>query len=280
MVLCEQDIACFVVSFDDKVTNLRKIARELNVGLDSIVFVDDSPVERAWVARELPEVLVVDLPDEPDGFCRAIESANAFPLHRLTAEDLARNTSYRTRSDATAMRETAGDIELFLRGLAPVAQTESVGPASLDRIVQLIAKTNQFKLNPTLFTSEEIAANPGGVLAIRFKDKLQDYGITAIAVMDVEGRELIIRNWVMSCRVFSRRLEHATLELIRRRARKWGARDISLRYKTSAKNGLVKNVLAELGFEPGGDPERYVTTVDADRRSVAHHIQIVGDPAD
>lgn len=88
MVLKEHDIACFVANFEDKATNLRRIAQTLNVGLDSIVFVDDNPVERAWIARELPDVLLPDLPEDPAGDCAAIEAAKAFPMHRLTEEDL------------------------------------------------------------------------------------------------------------------------------------------------------------------------------------------------
>jgi len=277
MVLREDDIACFLANFEDKATNLRRIAETLNVGLDSIVFVDDNPVERAWVARELPEVLVVDLPEDPAAFCQAIESANAFPLLRLTEEDVARNASYRARSQTIEMRQATGDIDSFLQSLDPVAQVEPVSPASLDRIVQLVAKTNQFKLNPALFTSEQIAANADGVLAVRFKDKLQDYGITAIAVANLEGEELVVRNWVMSCRVFSRRLEYATLELLRRKANKWGASSISLSYQPSSKNGLVKDVLSDLGFVPQGVGGRFVASAWAKEPQTKHHIKIVGD---
>ena len=276
MVLREDDIACFVANFEDKATNLRRIAETLNVGLDSIVFVDDNPVERAWITRELPEVLVVDLPSDPAEYCQAIENANAFSLQRVTSEDVTRNASYRARSETISMRESAGDIDSFLQSLDPVAQVEPVGSASLDRIVQLVAKTNQFKLNPALFTGEEIATNADGVLAIRFKDKMQDYGITAIAVAGLEGEELVVRNWVMSCRVFSRRLEHATLELLRRKANKWGATSISLTYQPSPKNGLVKNILDELGFVCVGD-DRFVAPVQATEPQTKHYIEIVGD---
>ncbi|MGB8402251.1 HAD-IIIC family phosphatase [Bradyrhizobium sp.] len=277
MILREDDIACFLANFEDKATSLRRIAATLNVGLDSIVFVDDNPVERAWIARELPEVLVVDLPKDPAEFCQAIENANAFPLFRVTEEDVARNASYRARSQTIAMGQSAGDIDSFLASLDPVAQVEPVSPASLDRIVQLVAKTNQFKLNPGLFTSEQIAANNDGVLAIRFKDKLQDYGITAIAVTDLEGEELVVRNWVMSCRVFSRRLEYATLELLRRKANKRGASSISLNYQPSSKNGIVKDVLSDLGFVPQGGGGRFVAPVRASVPQTKHHIEIVGD---
>jgi FkbH-like protein len=249
MVLKEDDIACFVANFEDKVTNLKRIARTLNVGLDALVFVDDNPVERAWVAQQLPEVLVVDLPDDASQYCSAIERAKPFPMNRLTAEDLGRNVSYRARASVLEAQGDAVDMGSFLRGLEPVAYVEAVTAASLDRIVQLLAKTNQFKLNPSLLTAAEVSAKADGVFALRFRDRLQDYGIVAVVVAEAEQDDVVIRNWVMSCRVFSRRLEHATLELIRDFAMGKGARRIRAPFKLSSKNAVARDALAELGFE-------------------------------
>jgi FkbH-like protein len=255
MVLRESDIACFVANFEDKATNLRRIAQALNVRLDALVLVDDNPVERAWVMHELPEVAVIDLPEDPALFCSAIERAQLFPLHRITAEDLSRNRSYQSRAVVAQAQATAGNVVEFLQSLEPVVVLETVGPSSLERIVQLIAKTNQFKLNPRTFTSEQLVAFGAGVFAIRFRDRLQDYGIVAVVVTSVDNHELLILNWVMSCRVFSRRLEHATLELLLTHARACGVRALRAPFRASPKNGVARDVLMELGFEmdTGGD---------------------------
>lgn len=255
MVLREHDIACFVANFDDKATNLRTIAQTLNVGLDSLVFVDDNPVERAWVMRELPEVAVIDLPEDPALYCSAIERAQLFPLHRITEEDLGRSRSYQSRAMVAKAQATGGNIAEFLQSLEPVAILEPVGPSSLERVVQLIAKTNQFKLNPRTFTSEELVALGAGVFAIRFRDRLQDYGIVAVAVTTIENDELLILNWVMSCRVFSRRVEHATLELLQTHARAYRVSALRAHFKASPKNGVARDLLVELGFkvDAGGD---------------------------
>ena len=155
MVLRESDIACFVANFEDKASNIRRIAETLNLGLDSLVFADDNPVERAWVAQQLPEVMVIDMPEDPSGYCAAVELAKAFPMHRLTQEDLNRTASYRLLAEA---KPTSGlDMDTFLQDLAPVVTIEAVNGGTLDRIVQLIGKTNQFKLNPTAFSHEEIS---------------------------------------------------------------------------------------------------------------------------
>jgi FkbH-like protein len=255
MVLREQDIACFIANFQDKATNLRAIAQALNVGLDSLVFVDDNPIERAWVKRELPEVAVIELPEDPARYCAAIERAQLFPLHRITEEDLGRSKSYQSRAVVAQAQATGGDVSEFLRSLEPVVALEAVGPSSLERLVQLIAKTNQFKLNPRTFTAEELVALVPGVFAIRFRDRLQDYGIVAVVVTAIENDELRILNWVMSCRVFSRRVEHATLELLLGRAHETGVLMLRAPFKPSPKNAVARDLLVELGFErdAGGD---------------------------
>jgi FkbH-like protein len=250
MVLKEDDIACFVANFEDKATNIRRIAKTLNIGLDALVFVDDNSVERAWVRRELPEVLVIDMPDDPALFCHAIEQARPFPMHRLTEEDLGRNASYHSRALISAAQSCTSDMGAFLQSLDPVACRESVGTASIDRIVQLIAKTNQFKLNPRIFSTEEVVEKAEGVFAVRFRDRMQDYGVTAVAVAEIESDEVVVLNWVMSCRVFSRRLEHATLELIRTFAQTKGAKRIRAVFQPSPKNSVAKDILMELGFSP------------------------------
>jgi FkbH-like protein len=274
MVLKPDDISCFIANFDDKATNIRRIAETLNVGLDSLVFVDDNPVERAWVSQQLPEVWVIDIDiDNPAGYCAAVELAKAFPLHRLTREDLARTASYRAIAEAKAGAESATDIDSFLKDLTPVVTIERVDDSSIDRIVQLIGKTNQFKLNPSSFTHDRIREGAAGVVALRLIDRLQDYGIVAIAVTESEGDALVIRNWVMSCRVFSRRLEHATREILSDLAEREGLRRIVLDYVPSAKNGLVPAALAAVGFTEIGDGrfEAPVTPPDA---LAPHHMAI------
>jgi FkbH-like protein len=253
MVLREEDIACFIANFDDKATNLRLVAQTLNVGLDSLVFADDNPVERAWVSQQLPEVMVIDMPEDPSGYCAAVELAKAFPMYRLTPEDLRRTASYRLLSETKRAVSSATNLEAFLQDLAPVLTIERVDGGTLGRIVQLIGKTNQFKLNSTTFDHDQIRAAAPGVLALRLSDRLQDYGIVAVAVTRLQGGTLVVRNWVMSCRVFSRRLEHAMRLCLSDLAQNQGARTIAVRYIPSPKNRLVPDALRSIGFEDRGD---------------------------
>ncbi len=252
MVLTETDIACFVTNFDDKASNIRLIQRTLNVGLDSMVFVDDNPVERAWVAQQLPDVFVVDLPDDPALYASAVEASKMFPIYRVTQEDLARTRSYRAMAALQQSAHETSDIEGFLKDLLPIASVERVDAGSIDRIVQLIGKTNQFKLNPTLFSHDQIRDGAAGVVAVRLVDRLQDYGIVAVAVTEAPHGALTVRNWVMSCRVFGRRLEHVMRALLSDLALQSGADRITLPYVASPKNGLVPTILRDLGFVERG----------------------------
>jgi FkbH-like protein len=275
MVLRETDISCFVANFDDKATNLRRIAETLNLGLDSLVFVDDSPIERGWVARELPEVTVIDLPEDPAEYCQAVEAAKAFPMHQLTNEDLSRGASYQAIAAVKSARQGGIDMDGFLKDLAPIATLERVGEGSIDRIVQLIGKTNQFKLNPTIFTHEEIRRRAASVIALRLSDRLQDYGIVTVAVTETQDDALAVLNWVMSCRVFGRRLEHLMRQLLGEQALRYGARRLRLSYVASKRNGLIPGVLSSIGFADPDETGNYQAPALPSQPLAPHHMSIV-----
>lgn len=261
MVLREADIACFIANFGDKPANLREIARRLNVGLDALVFVDDNPVERMLVRREAPEVMVVDLPEDPSGYIDAIEAAQAFPMHALTREDLTRADSYRVMAATAEGQANATDLAGFLAGLQPVLHVDQVDSASAPRIAQLMAKTNQFRFNATAYDQAAILERRQDILALRLADRLQDYGIVSVAVTTLDHATLRIDNWVMSCRVFARRLEHAIVRRLVDHARVMGAARLSIAYAETSKNVILPPLLAELGFT-SADGQTYTRDLD------------------
>lgn len=253
MVLKEEEIGCFAINFEDKATNLRRIAETLNVGLDSLVFADDNPVERSWVKAQLPMVLVIDLPSDPAGYVQAVEAARPFPAQRLTAEDRERGRSYRARTLQAELAASATDHDAFLASLEPVASFEPLSPATSDRVVQLIAKTNQFKLNPSRFSLDELQRHGRHVLILSFADRMQDYGIVAVCVFERGEGAMTILNWVMSCRVFSRRLEHAMLAALAGQAESLGVSRIDARFEPSPRNDVARDFLLALGFKDTDD---------------------------
>ena len=181
--------------------------------------------------------------------------------------------------------ESVSDMDGFLAGLEAQAIIEPVGPDNIDRIAQLLAKTNQFKLNPKVFSTSELTERKDDVIALRLVDSLQDYGIVAVAVLNPVlelDNTLVIENWVMSCRVFSRRLEYVMHDLVSERAAQARVGSIRLRYVASGRNGLVSNLLLTLGFcevknNDIWEAQTFLpnTAGDATRHLPAHHMTVV-----
>ena len=257
MVLKEEHIASFVANFQDKPANLKLMSEELNLGLNAFVFVDDSPVEREMMRQQLPEVLTIELPENPALYVRALESCLAFPLTHLTNDDLNRSASYKSRAITNKALSESTDIEAFLKSLNTCALVEAYAPGTKDRIVQLLQKTNQFKLNTNKFSFKELEKDGVKVLALRLKDRLQDYGIVTVAVLKTQGTILVLENWVMSCRVFSRRLEFLTFSLICNYASEKNLKTITCDYLPNARNSLVKDVLKALNFKKINKLDKY-----------------------
>ncbi len=259
MVLKRDDIACFVANWTDKATNLRGIAQALNIGLDSLVFVDDNPAERAIVRRELPMVGVPELPDDPTLYATTVAEAGYFESLRLTREDFDRAQQYQENARRTQMMASATDIEGYLRSLEMRAVWGRFDRMVQARVVQLINKTNQFNLTTRRVTDEEIAAliddAQALTLQVRLLDTFGDNGIIAIVIgaFDPGTRDLRLNTWLMSCRVLGRGMEEETLNLIAEQALSLGASRLIGEYRPTAKNGMVKDHYARLGFQTDGE---------------------------
>ncbi|MDB3953790.1 HAD-IIIC family phosphatase [Alphaproteobacteria bacterium] len=281
MVLQESDFPVFVANYKDKATNIREIAKTLNVGLDSVVFADDSPVECALVRKQLPEVWVVELSGDPSEFIRRLDHFIPFPVASLTEEDFARSASYQSLNTVHSELQKTTDIEAFLRDLKPVAILEHVRDDTVERMSQLIAKTNQYKLNPTTFSTSELRKRSSDVLAFRLKDSLQDYGIVSVIVTepDYDSDALILRNWVMSCRVFSRRLEFFIREKIAETAAEKGLSILRLEYLQSGRNDLICDLLPTLGFSRSKMPNWFEADTKSPENLPSHFIALEEAPS-
>jgi FkbH-like protein len=270
MLLKRSDIACFVANWTDKATNLRQIASELNIGLDSLVFADDNPAERAIVRRELPMVAVPELPDDPTLFASTIAAAGYFESLRLTQEDLDRSAQYQANARRSSLLASATDLQGYLRSLEMRAIWNRFDRVGQPRIVQLINKTNQFNLTTRRVTDEEIAAliedARALTLQVRLLDSFGDNGVIAIvAGKFVPGtKDIRIDIWLMSCRVLGRQMEEATLNLVVQQARELGATRLIGVYRPTPKNGMVREHYQRLGFTPAGgqgDATEWVLTL-------------------
>jgi len=253
MVLKRSDIACFVVNWKDKAENLRGIAETLNVGLESLVFVDDNPAERARIREAFPMVAVPELPEDPAHYVRALAGQGYFEAVSFTSEDSARTASYAANAQREAVRNAAQSMDEFLRGLDMEVVYGPVGDLELERATQLINKTNQFNTTGRRYAAEEVArlaADPDGItLQFRLRDRLGDSGLVSVMILRPGAAGVAdLDLWVMSCRVFGRQLEDEAMNIAVEHARAKGVHTLSARFVPTARNGVISDLFRNLGF--------------------------------
>jgi FkbH-like protein len=258
MVLKRGDIACFVANWTDKAANIRTIAAELNIGLDSLVFIDDNPFERTLVRQELPMVAVPEVGDDPVSYAQILSDAGYFEGLAVTQEDRERTGQYQGNRLREALKSSATDLPSYLRGLEMQLIWRRFDQIGLSRTVQLINKTNQFNLTTRRYTEDDVLGvmrdNRSFGLQLRLLDRFGDNGIISIVIgrMQEEAAEeegdLLIDTWLMSCRVLGRQVEPTTLNLVAEQAQKLGAKRLVGEYIPTKKNAMVKDHYAKLGF--------------------------------
>jgi FkbH-like protein len=267
MVLTRKDIAAFRADWNDKAGNIKAIAAELNIGIDSIVFLDDNPFERTHVREELPMLAVPEVPDDPGLVPRVLADAGYFEGVTVTSEDRERTQQYQGNVEREKLKATATDMESYLRGLNMKMVWRRFDDLGLGRTTQLINKTNQFNLTTRRYTEEEVKSvtdDPRAFgLQIRLLDRFGDNGVIAIVIgrLQDDDATVLIDTWLMSCRVLGRQVEPTTLNLVAAQARRLGATRLIGEYIPTKKNGMVAEHYPRLGFEP--------TLVEAGGRSTA-----------
>jgi FkbH-like protein len=261
MVLRRSDIAAFQANWDDKAQNLKAIASRLNIGVDSLVFVDDNPVERARVRQSLPMVAVPEMPDDPAHYVRSLADAGYFEAVAFTADDQSRAEQYAANAEREALLETAESMDDFLRGLKMTAVYGPFTAVDHARVVQLINKTNQFNTTTRRYAGHEIARmmeDPKAVtLQFRLLDRVGDNGLVSTMILRptrADDEVLEIENWVMSCRVFGRELEFEAMNIAVDAARERGVRALVADYTPTAKNDVISKLYPSLGFTEVAQP--------------------------
>lgn len=250
------DFVVFKCNWRSKVENIRDIAASLNIGLESLVFVDDNPVERDFVRSLLPGVAVPEMPTDPAEYVRVLAAGHYFETSSVSQEDIGRTRLYKENALREAAMGTATDINDFLRGLQMEADIGPPDDFRLPRMTQLLARTNQFHPTTTRYSEaelQELAADPRSwVRWISLRDRFGDHGIVSVVVLRPEDDALLIDTWAMSCRVFSRGLEELVfLEMIKS-ARSLGGRYLIGHYYPTSKNLPVVDLFERLGFSRDG----------------------------
>jgi FkbH-like protein len=270
MLLREDHIAVFTANWTDKATNIRAIAETLNLGLQSVAFLDDNPAERERVRQVLPEVAVIEVGDDASAYAPLLLASGYFEHLPPTDEDRARASDYQANAERSVLMSRAESYEDYLMSLGMEliwAPFDAVGRA---RIAQLANRSNQFNLTTQRYSEADIEAiETSGTRSgfqVRLKDRFADNGMIAILVIDRTlqngAKAWSIDTWLMSCRVLKRGVEHAVLNILADLARNDGATSLIGTYIPTAKNGVVATHYADLGFAAAGALEDHPATED------------------
>jgi FkbH-like protein len=253
MVLKLEDIVIFKANWKDKASNIKEIAESLNIGLGSIVLVDDNPVEREFVKITLPEVSVPEMPSDPSDYIDALNSCSYFETVGFSDEDSIRSQYYRSNIERAGFQNQFTDLSDYLRSLEMEMIVGTFDEFHLPRIAQLINKSNQFHLTTTRYSESEIASiqqDKGKKgLYFKLKDRFGDNGlISAVILHQLPDSSMVIDTWVMSCRVLSRGVEEFICTEIISYAKEQKCSKLIGKYIPTLKNKLVEDLYGRLNF--------------------------------
>lgn len=254
MQIREKDLAAWRINWQDKPTNLIDLAAELNVGLDSLVFVDDSEFECDLVRARLPQVAVLHLGKEPATYATSLTEAAFFDSLAFSDDDRARVEMYTADRERKTAEQSASSLEEYLASLDMAATIGPPGPTEIARVSQLTQKTNQFNLTTIRYTEGDIGrlmADPATeVHALRLRDRFSELGLVGVAIVRYEAHRAVVDTLLMSCRVLGRGVEDALLAHIAAAARSHGATTLVGSFRPTAKNGQVASFYPNRGFTP------------------------------
>jgi|JI10StandDraft_1071094.scaffolds.fasta_scaffold03840_16 FkbH-like protein len=277
MALRRDDITAARIGWGAKSASLREMADELNLGLDSFVFIDDNPVECEEVRARAPGVAALQLPEDPADFVTFLGESEAFDRLSLTDEDLVRARLYSEEKRREAVRASAGSMDEYLRGLGVRVTVEPVGESTLPRIAQLVNKTNQFNLTTIRRSEPEVRALSRDerfrLFSVRVEDRFGAYGLTGAAFVECVGSEWSIETFLLSCRVLSRGVEFAVMARLAARARAEGASRLTARFVPSPKNAVAAPFLSAAGFSLQG--EVHVADLSVVPLSAPEHVTLL-----
>jgi FkbH-like protein len=272
MLLKESHIAVFQANWKDKATNLKAIASELSLGLESLVFLDDNPVERLLVRQMLPEVAVPELPDDPSLYARTLAAAGYFEAVTFSEDDLRRADYYQDNARRVSLQKQAGDLDAYLASLDMEITFQPFDETGRPRISQLINKSNQFNVTTKRYTEAQVEAVQNDpvffTLQVRLSDTFGDNGMISVVICRRAAADSWeIDTWLMSCRVLGRRVEEMVLREILTHAKTEGVQKLVGTYIPTDRNKLVEELYPKLGFQLVG------------KQGIASHFELDVDSA-
>ena len=270
MVLRLKDIAVFIANWENKADNIRRIQSILNIGFDSIVFLDDNPFERNMVRENLPDVTVPELPEDPAQYLEYLYSLNLFETATHSHTDAERTKHYQVEAERAATQTSFANEADFLQSLDMKSEVTPFNSFNTPRVSQLSQRSNQFNLRTVRYTEAEVELmskdEDSHTFSFTLTDKFGDNGLICVVILKKKDDETaFIDTWFMSCRVLKRGMENFTLNTIVEYARGKGFKNIMGEYIPTSKNSMVQNHYTQLGFIEVDDPEHNYFNLDVDK---------------
>jgi FkbH-like protein len=252
MILKLDDISVFIANWDSKVSNIKKIQNILNIGFDSMVFLDDNPFERNIIRENISDITVPELPEDPAEYLEYLYSLNLFETISVTEEDKERTALYQQNAKRDLTQLEFADENDFLKSLNMKSKIDSFNKFNIPRVAQLSQRSNQFNLRTIRYSEIDIQSISQSqdyfTFAFNLEDKFGDNGLISVVILQKKEKGLFIDTWFMSCRVLKRGMEQFILNSIVNFAAENGFATIIGEYIMTAKNEIVKNHYENLGF--------------------------------
>jgi FkbH-like protein len=252
MLVQPKDFAAMRINWGDKTQNLREIADELNIGVDSLAFLDDNPFEREQVRAALPEIAVIDISSNPLEYAAAVRDCPVFERLTLSAEDQQRTAMYAGQRQRAGAEQTFQTKEDFFRFLEQEADLEPVTDLTLARVAQLTQKTNQFNVTTRRYSEPQIAEMSKqrgcNIFSIKIRDRFGDHGLVGVSITRDEGEQCEIDTFLLSCRVIGRTVETALLAHLAKSAAERGCQRLIGWFLPTKKNAPARDFYRQHGF--------------------------------
>jgi len=267
MVLREEHFATMKINWSDKISNMKEIAQELNIGLDSIVYFDDDPINRELMSKAIPQIKTIDLPDDPSLYASTLMQINDFNTLVMTNEDRKRGEMYREEHKRTELKRSSSNLEDFLKQLEIRVTMKKANNFTIPRIAQLTLKTNQFNLTTRRYQEEDVETlaqdHTKLIGCAQTQDKFGDNGITGVYIVNKnhEDKEWFIDTFLLSCRVMGRGIEDAMMGYILSKAKEEGVIKVKAEFIPTKKNKPCEQLLPNFGFKKEGEQWIYTYNV-------------------
>lgn len=274
MVLREEHFATMKINWSDKISNMKEIAQELNIGLDSIVYFDDDPINRELMSKAIPQIKTIDLPDDPSLYALTLMQINDFNTLVMTNEDRKRGEMYREEHKRTELKRSSSNLEDFLKQLEIRVTMKKANNFTIPRIAQLTLKTNQFNLTTRRYQEEDVETlaqdHTKLIGCAQTQDKFGDNGITGVYIVNKNhvDKEWFIDTFLLSCRVMGRGIEDAMMGYILGKAKEEGVIKVKAEFIPTKKNKPCEQLLPNFGFKKEG--EQWVYTYNVPIKQTNH----------